>query len=95
MLEAAWFGVAVGITIVVYLGFGVLTNPAIPVYVLVGMWDVIVLYCSFGIAGTVFYAFDDLWKYMEPTLDLLSLAAKLPIAVAVGVAFLQEPGGGC
>jgi len=95
MLEAAWFGLAVGITIVLYLGFGVLTNPAIPVYVLVGMWDVLVLYCSFGIAGTVFYAFDSLWEYMEPTLDVLSLAAKLPIAVAVGVAFLQEPGGGC
>ena len=95
LLKAAWFGLAVGIFIVIYFGRGYMFNSALPAFVLVVLWNLLVQYSLFGIVGTVFYANDRLWPWMEPSLDMLSLAAKVPIASSVAIAFLQMPGGAC
>lgn len=95
LLEAAWFGLMVGISIVLYFGRGYLFNTNLPGFVVFVLWNLIVQYSAFGIAGTVFYAYDRQWVWMEQVLDVLSLAAKVPIAMSVCVAFLQMPGGSC
>lgn len=95
LLKAAWFGLAVGIFIVLYFGRGYLFNSAMPTFVLFILWNLLVQYSLFGIVGTVFYAYDRLWPWFEPALDILSLAAKVPIATSVAIAFLQMPGGAC
>jgi hypothetical protein len=70
-------------------------NSVIPAFVLVVLWNLLIQYSLFGIVGTVFYAYDRLWPWFEPALDILSLAAKVPIATSVAIAFLQMPGGAC
>lgn len=95
LLKAAWFGLAVGIFIVIYFGRGYLFNGAMPTFVLFILWNLLVQYSLFGIVGTVFYAYDRIWPWMEPSLDILSLAAKVPIAISVAISFLQMPGGAC
>lgn len=95
LLKASWLGLMIGLFIIFYFGAGILTNPNIPSYVLFAVWWIILLYSSFGFAGTFLYTFDQYWPFTESVLDGLSLAAKVPIAIAVCVAFLQEPGGGC
>lgn len=95
LLKAAWFGLAVGILIVIYFGRGYLFNTVVPAFVLVVLWNLLIQYSLFGIVGTVFYSYDRLWPWMEPALDVLSLAAKIPIASSVAIAFLQMPGGAC
>jgi hypothetical protein len=95
LLKAAWFGLAVGLFIVLYFARGYMFNGVIPTFVLVILWNLLVQYSLFGIVGTVFYANDRLWPWFEPALDVLSLAAKVPIATSVAIAFLQMPGGAC
>lgn len=95
LLKAAWFGLAVGIFIVLYFGRGYIFNSALPTFVVFILWNLLVQYSLFGIVGTVFYAYDRLWPWFEPALDVLSLAAKVPIAISVATAFLQMPGGAC
>lgn len=95
LLEAAWVGLMVGILIVLYFGREYLFNTSLPGFVVFVLWNLIVQYSAFGIAGTVFYAYDAAWPWMEPVLDILSLAAKVPIAISVAIAFLQMPGGAC
>jgi hypothetical protein len=95
LLKAAWFGLAVGLFIVLYFARGYMFNSVIPTFVLVILWNLLVQYSLFGIVGTVFYANDRLWPWFEPALDVLSLAAKVPIATSVAIAFLQMPGGAC
>lgn len=94
-LEGAWLGLAVAMLNVVYLGRPYLFNSAIPAVVLVALWNLLVSYCLFGVVGTFFYVRDGLWMYMDVAYDVLSLAAKIPIAGVVCVAFLSMPGGGC
>jgi hypothetical protein len=94
-LEASWFGLLVGMMFVLYLGRPYLFNTALPTVVLLSLWNLLVTYCLFGVAGTVFYARDSLWPWMDTVYDVLSLTAKFPIAVAVCLAFLSMPGGGC
>lgn len=95
LLKAAWVGLMVGIVIVLYFGRGYLFNASLPGFVVFVLWNLIIQYSAFGIAGTVFYAYDKAWPWMEPVLDILSLAAKVPIAISVAIAFLQMPGGSC
>jgi hypothetical protein len=95
LLKAAWFGLATGIFIVIYFARGYMFNSVIPAFVLVVLWNLLIQYSLFGIVGTVFYAYDRLWPWFEPALDVLSLAAKVPVAVSVAIAFLQMPGGAC
>jgi len=95
LLKAAWVGLMVGILIVLYFGRGYLFNGSLPGFVVFVLWNLIIQYSAFGIAGTVFYAYDAAWPWMEPVLDILSLAAKIPIAISVSIAFLQMPGGSC
>ena len=94
-LEGSWLGLLVGMMFVFYFGRPYLFNSAVPVVVLLSLWNLVLSYCLFGIVGTYFYVFDAKWPYMDPAFDVLSLAAKIPIAGAVCVAFLSMPGGGC
>lgn len=94
-LGGCWLGLTNGLLIIFYVARGYLFSADLPGFVLFALWNLVVTYASFGVAGTVFYVFPRTWRYMDVTLDILSLSAKLPIAVDVCVAFLQMPGGGC
>lgn len=94
-LGGSWFSLMTGVLIILYVARGYLFSDVLPGFVLFALWNLIVTYAMFGFVGTVFYIFPGTWRYMDVTLDILSLAAKLPIAVDVCIAFLQMPGGGC
>jgi hypothetical protein len=94
-LKASWMGLAVAISICVYCARGYLLSKEIPGAVVFIMWNVLITYSSFGIAGTVFYVWDHLWPWFKSVLDILSVSAKIPVMVSVCVALLQMPGGGC
>lgn len=95
LLKGAWVGLAVGMTIVIYFGYGYLFNTAIPGFVIFSLWNLVITYALFGVVATFFYAYDRYWEWLEPALDVLSVSAKVPIAASVCVAFLQMPGGSC
>ena len=95
MLRASWLGLSVGLISIWCVGRTILFNASIPMFVLVVLWNMIFSYTMFGIAGTIFYLYDGLWKYMDTTYDILSIVAKIPIAVSICIGFLQMPGGGC
>lgn len=94
-LGGAWFGLLNGVFIIFYVGRGYIFNTDLPGFVLFAWWNLIVTYSLFGIVGTYFYIIPNSWGKLDIALDILSLAAKLPIAVNICVAFLQMPGGGC
>ena len=94
-MEGAWFGLANGMLLIFYLGQGYLTNTSMPTFVLIGLWNMIALYCMFGVVATYFYVDNRYWYWLEPSLDVLSLAAKLPIVMSLLIGFLQGPWGGC
>ena len=95
MLKGAWAGLMVGVTIVLYFGRGYLFNTSMPAFVLVTLWNLVITYAAFGFVATFFYVYDQYWAWLEPALDVLSVSAKVPIAMSVCVAFLQMPGGSC
>ena len=95
MLKGAWAGLMVGVTIVIYFGQGYLFNTSIPAFVLVTLWNLVITYAAFGFVATFFYVYDQDWTWLEPALDVLSMAAKVSIAMSVCVAFLQMPVGSC
>ena len=95
MLKGAWLGLMAGMLVIVYFGQGYLFNASMPAFVLFTLWNLLLLYCAFGLVATLFYTFDRYWQWLEPALDMLSVCAKVPIAASVCVAFTQMPGGAC
>lgn len=94
-LGGAWFGLLNGVFIILYVGRGYMFSSELPGFVIFALWNLIVTYSLFGIVGSYFYLVPNSWGKLDMALDILSLAAKLPIAVNICVAFLQMPGGGC
>ena len=64
-----------------------------PAFVLVTPWNLAITCAAFGFVATFFYVCDQYWTWLEPALDVLSVSAKVPIAMSVCVAVLQMPGG--
>lgn len=95
MLQAAWLGLAVALAIVVYLGAGVLTTPGLPWVVVAVLWQLLVLYSSFGLVATAIYLHEPWWPRLELALALLDIGAKVPVAVIACVSFVAMPGGSC
>ena len=95
MLKGAWMGLMASILVIVYFGQGYLFNASMPAFVLFALWNLLLLYCAFGLVATLFYTFDQYWAWLDPALDVLSVCAKVPIAMSVCVAFTQMPGGSC
>ena len=95
MLKGAWMGLMASILVIVYFGQGYLFNASMPAFVLFALWNLLLLYCAFGLVATFFYTFDQYWAWLDPALDVLSVCAKVPIAMSVCVAFTQMPGGSC
>lgn len=94
-LETSWFGLLAGMLVIIYFGRGFLFNTVAPTFVVFSLWNLILLYCLFGFVGTYFYVDDSRFQWFEVALDILSLSAKIPVAISVCVGFLQMPGGSC
>ena len=96
-MQMSWYCLMVALGILIYLGRMVLATTLIPSYVLACLWILIIMYASFGIVASLFYGLlgDGSWVYMDLTLELLSLFAKVPIIIILAAGYLGTPGATC
>lgn len=96
-IQLSSFGLCMALGLVVYLARDLIISTILPMYVNASLWIMLLLYCSFGVVGTLYYYFLDRsgWRSMPVTLDILSFLAKVPIALTLTAGYMNAPGNLC
>jgi len=92
LLQWAWISLLLPLGGLVFLTRDVLLSTDMPVLVLLLIWNLILSYCSFGIAATFVYVSRVGRRHLDLILDMLNLTAKFPVPVMILVGYITRPG---